>query len=117
MAKELSVDLVVFFDLYGALLSDRQREVFDYYYNDDLSLAEISENLSITRQGVLENIKKAEAKLRVAEQKLGFAKRFSDIDKKVSEIRRAAGSIKSAEGDQNSHADKILGLCSQIFEF
>ena len=52
-------DIIPFLlDIYGALLTDRQRDVLDLYYNDDLSLSEISENLGITRQGVRDAIRR-----------------------------------------------------------
>ena len=46
-------------DLYGGLLTGRQREILDLYYNDDLSLSEVSEECGITRQGVREALKKS----------------------------------------------------------
>ena len=49
------------YDFYGELLTDRQKEFFDYYYNDDLSLSEIAENAGISRQGVRDVIVRAEA--------------------------------------------------------
>ena len=65
-------------DFYGDILPDRKREVLDYYYNDDLSLAEIAEEIGISRQGVRDIIKKAEEQLLFYEEKLGLAKKFAD---------------------------------------
>ena len=62
-------------DFYGGLLSDHQRDFFDLYYNEDLSLGEIAENAGITRQAVLGNIRKAEKNLEAFEKKLGLLKR------------------------------------------
>ena len=50
-------------DLYGDLLTDKQRECYDLHYNEDLSLSEIAEQLSISRQGVWDNIRRAEISL------------------------------------------------------
>ena len=61
MAKNL--DVVLLTDYYGEMLTDNQRKFLDYYYNDDLSLSEIAENEGITRQGVRDAIKRAEAQL------------------------------------------------------
>ena len=47
MAKDMNISLL--FDFYGEILTEKQQDVIDYYYNDDLSLAEISEHLGITR--------------------------------------------------------------------
>ena len=61
MPKDMNISLL--FDFYGEILTEKQQDVIDYYYNDDLSLAEISEQLGITRQGVRDSIKRAEATL------------------------------------------------------
>ena len=60
-------------DIYGAALSPRCRDVLEYYYADDLSLAEISENMGITRQGVHDAIRRGEAELLALEEALHFA--------------------------------------------
>ena len=59
-------------DFYGELLSGRQREVADLYYNDDLSLSEVAQECGITRQGVRDALKKAEEQLRSFEERLGL---------------------------------------------
>ena len=59
MAKDMRVAFLL--DFYGDLLTEKQRESLDFYYNDDLSLGEIGANLGISRQGVRDNIKRAEA--------------------------------------------------------
>ncbi len=55
---------------YAAVLSDRHRELLDFYYNQDLSLAEIAAEVGISRQGVRDGIKKAEEELFFLEEKL-----------------------------------------------
>ena len=57
------VEIINLFDVYETLLTDREKEVFKYYYYEDLSLSEISENLNITRTGVFNTLKKVEEKL------------------------------------------------------
>ena len=61
------------FDFYGELLTEKQREYYDLHYNQDLSLAEIG----ISRQGVWDNIRRADAALRDAESRLGLVQRFA----------------------------------------
>lgn len=68
--KDLNISLL--FDYYGECLSDKQREIFDYYYNEDFSLAEVAENLGITRQGVRDFVKRTEQQLLEYEAKLGL---------------------------------------------
>lgn len=72
MKPEEKKRMSLMLDFYGGLLTPRQKEIFEQYYDDDLSLSEVAENTGITRQGVRESIKKAEATLLAAEEKLGF---------------------------------------------
>ena len=73
---EKNLEIGFLLDFYGEVLSERKRTVLDFYYNDDLSLAEIALEIGISRQGVRDLIKKAEEELRFYEEKLGLAERF-----------------------------------------
>ena len=86
MSKNLEVSALL--DYYGMLLTDKQCEAVEYYYNDDLSLGEIAENLGISRQGVRDSIKRAEAVLFEAEEKLGLMKRSVQLQKGLEIIRK-----------------------------
>lgn len=77
MAKDLHFTMLL--DVYGALLTDKQRETLDFYYNEDLSLGEISQETGITRQGVLNCIKKCEQRLVELEESLGLVERFRQL--------------------------------------
>ena len=77
MAKDLEISFLL--DFYGDMLTEKQREVIEFYYNEDLSLSEIADNEGITRQGVRDSIKRAEAQLLDMEQRLGLAKRFREM--------------------------------------
>ena len=74
--------IVILYDYYGELLSDKQKEYFELYYFDNLSLSEISENDGKSRNAIHKNIKGAESKLLEYEEKLGIYKR----DLKLREI-------------------------------
>jgi len=91
--KQKSVEMVMLFDFYGNLLTERQRELFDLYYNEDLSLAEISEIVGITRQGVRDIIVRAEMILTSTEEHLGFFKRFGNLTDKCRKIAENASHI------------------------
>ncbi len=65
------------FDFYGELLTEKQREYFDLYYNEDLSLAEIAETGGISRQGVWDVIRRADQTLHETERKTGILRRFT----------------------------------------
>ncbi len=64
------VELTNLFDIYESLLTEREKEIFKYYYFEDLSLSEIGENLNITRTGVFNTLKKVEEKLSQYEESL-----------------------------------------------
>ena len=66
-------------DTYSAVLSARHRELLDYYYNQDLSLAEIAELVGISRQGVRDSIKKAEDELSFLEERLHLLQRANSL--------------------------------------
>lgn len=73
-------------DFYGELLTSKQRECYDLHYNDDLSLAEIAEQLGISRQGVWDNIRRADATLRDIEEKTGLIRRFSNTQQSLERL-------------------------------
>lgn len=83
---EKNVEISLLYDIYGNLLTDKQKEAIELYYNDDLSLGEIAGILAISRQGVRDNIKRAEALLYDYEEKLKIAQRFVNIKKKLNLI-------------------------------
>ncbi len=86
--KKLS--MVYLYDLYAPLLNDRQREVLDLYFNEDQSLAEISENVGITRQGVRDCIVKTEGLLQGYEDALGLHTKLKNIENTIDELTRKA---------------------------
>ena len=87
---EKNLNIGYLLDFYGELLSERKRSVMDMYYNEDLSLAEIANELGISRQGVRDIIKKSEDELFFFEEKLGLADRLKKIEACVSELKDAA---------------------------
>lgn len=84
MGKNLYISSLL--DVYGEFLSDKQRNITEHYYNDDLSLSEIAENEGITRQGVSDLIRRTEAQLMAFEEKCGYCKRFL----KLKELAKTA---------------------------
>ena len=111
--KNFEVSLLC--DFYGDMLTDRQREVVEYYYSDDLSLQEISEHLRITRQGVRDLIKRSEAALYKAEAQLGLARRFSDIRAQIAAIQDNAKRIGELAA-RYQYADEVRELAFEINE-
>ena len=84
MAKNLSAGVLL--DFYGELLTEKQQKALELYYNEDLSLAEITEEMQVSRQGVRAFIKNGEEHLYEFEEKLGMSGRFSDISKLSAEM-------------------------------
>ena len=82
-------------DIYGNALSERQKDVVDLYYNEDLSLAEISENCGITRQGVRDAIRHGVEILHSLESSLGFNAKIERIGKYASEIAKTGNIIEA----------------------
>lgn len=96
---EKDLSLTILFDIYGGLLSANEKDAFEYYYCDDLSLSEIAEIMKMTRQGVRDNIVRAEKLLRDCEEKLGLKKKFSETERLLSIAKNAlaSGNIRLAE--------------------
>ncbi len=86
--KNLQVSTLL--DFYGNMLTDKQRDLVELYYNEDLSLAEIAELKNITRQGVRDGIKRGEAFLFELEEKLQLAQRFYQMQQALDRINQLA---------------------------
>lgn len=98
--KNQAYRMTMLFDFYGDVLTDRQKEFYDLYYNEDLSLGEIAENYNITRQGVRDVIVRAEATLTGLEDKTGLIKRFHTMHGQLEEVRK--------------DAQRLAEICSQM---
>ena len=83
---EKKVEISILCELYGKLLTKKQLEFMNDYYNNDLSLSEIAENNDITRQAVRDILKKGEKKLFEYEEKLEFMKRMLNQEKKIEKV-------------------------------
>ena len=70
MSFEKDLKWSLYYDQYGEFLTEKQKRMITLYYNDDYSLAEIAEELGISRQGVLDGLKRAQKKLQDMEEKL-----------------------------------------------
>lgn len=93
--KNQAYRMAMLYDFYGDLLTDRQKEFYDLYYNEDLSLAEIAENYGITRQGVRDVIVRAEAYLSEIEDKTGLIRRFHTMQDQLKEVAACAVQIRA----------------------
>ena len=94
--KNQAYRMSMLYDFYGDLLTDRQKEFFDLYYNDDLSLSEIAENYGISRQGVRDVIVRAEAAMDEIEEKTHLIRHSHQSQKELLAIDEAADRLLQA---------------------
>ncbi len=98
MEKNVKVSMLC--QIYGKLLTEKQFNVLDDYYNNDYSLSEIAENYSITRQAVRDNIIKGEAKLFEYEEKLGIMKKTLEQEQQIEKILSELSKIETKFSDK-----------------
>lgn len=91
--KSRPLEMSMLFDFYGEMLTEKQKEFFDLYYNEDLSLSEISENAGITRQGVRDAIVRAENILRDMEDRLSLVRRYGRVAQGLLKISDSVSHI------------------------
>ncbi|MDR0222876.1 MAG: DNA-binding protein [Oscillospiraceae bacterium] len=106
MRKNLGVNILL--DVYGALLTDRQRVTLELYYGEDLSLGEISEATGITRQGVMNCIHKAEKKLFGLETKLGLIRKFRELSDDIDVLEGLIFRSEMANKVMMAQIDELL---------
>lgn len=111
--KDYRVSLLL--DFYGEMLTQKQREVIELYYNEDLSLAEIAEHAHITRQGVRDCVKRGEAALFEMEERLGLAERFSAVRDRLEHIIDDAQQI-ADYNERYCSSQKIADAAQRILE-
>ncbi len=123
LAKDLQLSYLL--DFYGDVLTEKQRDVMEQYYNDDLSLSEIAENFGISRQGVRDAIKHGEGTLLDLEEKVGFAARYRKVQEGLAKLEDVAKKAKFENGgayggytaeEFNSTLDCMLGILRTITE-
>ena len=98
MNKKVEISMLC--DIYGKLLTEKQFEFINDYYNNDLSLSEIAENNNITRQAVRDIIKKGERKLFEYEEKLLFMKKTINQEQKIQQILFSLTKIQKDSSDK-----------------
>lgn len=105
------VQIALLFDFYGQLLTQKQIEIIDMYYSNDLSLSEIAEQQEISRQGVYDTLKRAEKTLAEYEAKLGLVNRFLQQKESMSEINTMLDKIlEKEENDVGLIKDEIANI-------
>ena len=104
MEKKVQISMLL--QIYGKMLTEKQYELANDYYNNDLSLSEIAENNNITRQAVRDVIKKGENKLFEYEEKLNVMKKTMEQEEKIAIVLSEIAKIQSKSSDKE--VGKIL---------
>ena len=119
MSKNLEMSYLL--DFYGEVLTEKQRDMIQQYFNMDLSLSEIADNFNITRQGVRDAIKRGEGILTDLEDKIGFARKYRDIVQGIEQVKTLAQNITfynissySVNDDISKAAGKIMQICEDL---
>ena len=111
-----ATELILLYDYYGDLLTDRQKECFELRYNQDLSLGEIGLELGISRQGVFDNLSRTEALLKNMEAKTGCVRRDLACRKAAQIILDSARQLSKHDNDQVSDLAKQIIAAAQGLE-
>ncbi len=111
-----TLEMTMLFDFYGGMLTEKQREYFDLYYNNDLSLSEIAESAGITRQGVHDLIARAETAMTDMESKIGAIARFNELRECVSKAQGLVDDIIASSKDEQvlNCAGKLSSLLGDL---
>ena len=86
---EEKVKISVLLEIYGNILTQKQRDFMEYYYNEDLSLSEIADNNNITRQAVRTILVKSKNKLEEYEKQLKFMKKEKNIKNDLEKLKKS----------------------------
>lgn len=125
LMKDKELDTIaqasLLYDFYGALLTDKQREVMELYHEENYSIVEIADELGVTKQAIHENLRKSEKILRSYEEKLGLMKSLLEtrelieaIDKKIDALIKKAQ--ESGTGDEEEGLKEIRDMISNLEE-
>ncbi len=111
MQMDSKLEISLLYDFYKELLNRSQQQVVELYVNDDLSLSEVADILSISRQGVRDSLNRAAKKLRDYESKLHFYQNYNAQQKTVGKILAYAEEIRGLTRDA-----AIIGLCDRLID-
>lgn len=111
-----AVEMLLLFDYYGDMLTERQRMCLDLRYNQDLSLAEIAEELGVSRQGVHDNIIRAEAHLQKMEAKTGCVRRYLQSRNAMQAILTSVETLKNHADPQVRDVAAVIAKAASSIE-
>jgi len=110
---EKNVRMAILFDYYSEMLTEKQKEYFDLYYGENLSLSEIADNDGISRQGVRDVIVRAETIMEDAEKKLGMIRSREKLEADLADIEGYLAEIAHLNSVRFKNG-RLLELCNSI---
>ncbi|MGI6357553.1 MAG: YlxM family DNA-binding protein [Bacillota bacterium] len=110
---ERFVFINLLYDFYGQMLTKRQRQAVELYYQLDLSLSEIAAELSVSRQAVHDLLKRSEEALEQYELRLGLVERWSDQQTKIKELRQLLEALADEQEQRWQQVFALLGELTQ----
>ncbi len=105
-----NTNYILLFDCYQTLLTDKQREMMDLYYNQDFTLVEIAEEMNISRQGVYDHLKRTAHLLQQYEEKIGLLETFQRQNKVIQGMKKNIAIIESQLGGNPNAEDSLWQL-------
>ena len=120
MTKVITVEEILrqglLYDFYGELLNMHQKNVYEQFLLEDLSLSEIAQNAGISRQGVHDLVRRCQKTLEGYEAKLHLVERFCSIQKKMKELERELDSYEKTGGDSGELIRRIRQISDSVMQ-
>ena len=110
------LEQALLYDFYGELLTPHQKEIYEQFVLEDLSLSEIAEGAGISRQGVHDLVKRCQRSLEGYEAKLHLVERFLSVKEKVGEIEQMLICWQEKKGDPDEIVRQVLRISGTIIE-
>ena len=110
------LEQALLFDFYGELLTDHQKEIYEQFALEDLSLSEIAEMKGISRQGVHDLVKRCQKTLEGYEMKLHLVEKFLSVKEKVSKIDDTLAEWEREKNDREEMVKRIRKIADAIIE-
>jgi predicted DNA-binding protein YlxM (UPF0122 family) len=110
----------LYFDFYGVLLTEKQKEIYDLYYQQDLSFGEISEIRGVSREAVFDLLKRTEEALAYYESKLRLVQKYQLSREIIKEITQKIDELKNTEEKTppsmygKKDLDQVAGLLRKL---
>ncbi|MBQ8468867.1 MAG: HTH domain-containing protein [Clostridia bacterium] len=102
------IELCILADFYGNLLTEKQQQIFEMYYQNDMSLFEIAEELKITRQAVHDSLAKAEQQLYETEKKCGFVEKYNQTKADLLKLQSTLDTTDALQAKISAQIHKII---------